>query len=757
MSKIKKLFAVFLFLFSFAKVSFGQPNLYAEDTIQVIKITFSYPNWDYMLDTAKLGSDSYILATQVIVNGVVYDSVGVKFKGNSSYDSSQSKNPLHIKLDYVHGNASYYGRQDIKLGNGFSDPSLIREALAYKILRNYMAEPLCNFAHVTINNVYYGVFSNAESIDSGFNSNHFYSSGKAFFKCNPVNVVSGQIPNLLYLGTDSVNYYPRYEMKSAYGWNELIGLCDTLANSPNVIDTILDVDRALWMLAFNNVTVNLDSYSGAYAQNYYLYRDDNKRFVPIIWDLNMCFGGFTNTGTSNLSISGEQQMTPLLHSTYGGRPLIMNLLADSAYFKMYIAHMRTISDEFFSNGLYNLIAQNMQSLIDTSVAAELHPFYSYPQFQQGLTGNVVNIPGIANLMGTRSTFLNSTPQFQLVPPVISNVIASPVAVALNDTIWVTASVTGSSNVYLGYRDQLWKRFYRIKMFDDGLHGDGIAGDQIFGAMMIASSGLMQYYIYSDNSDAGVFSPVRAEYEFYSYQVAISTAGPGQVVINELMSNNSAFWATNASGQHSDWIELFNNSGYPLSLNGLYMTDDVTNHFKYALPDIIISGNGMQIFWADGNASSSTEFHANFHLSSSGETLMLCNNAGVVLDSIVFPSLAADESYGRCPNGFGPFMVYSSPSFNGWNICPGGVNEETSDAFSFVIYPNPASSSFTLKSSLDNGIFEIVSIEGEICKKGSFDNTSIEIDTRELASGLYLVLIKNNSGTLFGSKKLSVFH
>ena len=42
---------------------------------------------------------------------------------------------------------------------------------------------------------------------------------------------------------------------------------------PPVAEKVLDVDRALWMLAFNNVLVNLDSYSGAFRQNYYLYHD----------------------------------------------------------------------------------------------------------------------------------------------------------------------------------------------------------------------------------------------------------------------------------------------------------------------------------------------------------------------------------------------------------------------------------------------------------------------------------------------------
>lgn len=121
-------------------------------------------------------------------------------------------------------------------------------------------------------------------------------------------------PNLKYLGADSSFYMSAYEMKSDYGWSDLIELCYTLENEIENIESVLDVDRALWMLAFNNVTVNLDSYIGGFAQNYYLYKDETGRFSCIIWDLNEGFGTFDQTGTIKLgSTSNKSQMTHLLH------------------------------------------------------------------------------------------------------------------------------------------------------------------------------------------------------------------------------------------------------------------------------------------------------------------------------------------------------------------------------------------------------------------------------------------------------------
>ena len=114
-----------LFLISLF-ITKAQNPFYALSTIQKIEVHFSAVNWDYHMDTAKIGADDYVLAEWVKINGLQFDSVGVKYKGNSSYDSTYIKNPLHIELDFVNDQA-YNGVTDIKLGNGYADPSVIRE------------------------------------------------------------------------------------------------------------------------------------------------------------------------------------------------------------------------------------------------------------------------------------------------------------------------------------------------------------------------------------------------------------------------------------------------------------------------------------------------------------------------------------------------------------------------------------------------------------------------------------------------------
>ncbi|MDP5139243.1 MAG: CotH kinase family protein, partial [Spirosomaceae bacterium] len=279
-----KFFTTSLLVFFIQLVS--AQGLYDLNTVQTIEISFAQSNWDQLLDAAYAGDGDYFMAQSVTINGIVFDSVGVKYKGNSTYNANQVKNPLHIELD-TYKDHIYETYTDIKLSNVAKDPSFLREVLSYQVLRQYMDAPLSNYANVYVNGTLIGLYSNSESISKKFVNDRFGSKDNTFVKCNPpegAGPQSSDFPNLVYRGEDSTNYYAAYELKSDAGWDELIDLCDTLANHLSDIEQVLDVDRALWMLAFNNVLVNLDSYLGAFAQNYYLYRDDYHRFLPVVWD-----------------------------------------------------------------------------------------------------------------------------------------------------------------------------------------------------------------------------------------------------------------------------------------------------------------------------------------------------------------------------------------------------------------------------------------------------------------------------------------
>jgi hypothetical protein len=736
----KNLFAVLICLNTFS--GFSQ-SFYDINSIQKIEILFSQSNWDYMMDTAKAGKDGYLMAQWVKVNGIQFDSAGVKFKGNSSYNASNAKNPFHIELDYIK-NQDYLGYKDLKLSNGFKDPSMVREVLAYSIANKYMASPLANFCQLYINGSYIGVYTNCEAVTKTFCDNHFYSKDNSFFFMDNFSCP------LKYNGPDSASY-TTYTIKSSTGWKPLINLCDTLVNKSAFIESILDVDRSLWMMGFDNVLVNLDSYIGGPTHNYYAYRDNNGRFNPIIWDVNEAFGNFNNAGGGPpLSLSQEQTMSAFIHSTDPNWPLIQQLLANPMFKRMYIAHMRTIISENFANGSYTTTAFNMQAIADTAIQSDPNKFFTYANFLSNVNNNVGTTAGLSVLMGPRVTYLNSTADFTYTPPTITSASAAATP-SLSSPVTLTANVTNanSNTVYLGYRFAVTQRFNRVLMYDDGLHNDGVASDNIFGATFTMTASTAQYYVYAENNLAGMFEPQRAEYEFYTLK-AVQTASVGQVYINEIMANNVS-GTMNESSQFEDWVEIYNTTSVPLELNGLYLTDNYSQPTKFPFPpNSVVPANGFIVIWADQNASTSSYVHCNFKLSSAGERLMLSNGSGVVLDSISFGAQTADKSMARCPDGAGTFSVGASPTFKTSN-CTIGINELNKNTAEFKIYPNPSNDQVSIKSESEkNSSLEIFNVIGESIYKTTF-NPNATINTRNWEAGIYFVRVNGVSKKLIVTK------
>jgi spore coat protein CotH len=111
---MNKIILSFLFA-AFIGVTASAQTFYDRATIQTIEIFFGFANWDAQLDALATTTEDYLVADSVRINGVMYDSVGVKYKGNSSYNANNNKNPIHIELNYIHGSADYQGYTDIKL------------------------------------------------------------------------------------------------------------------------------------------------------------------------------------------------------------------------------------------------------------------------------------------------------------------------------------------------------------------------------------------------------------------------------------------------------------------------------------------------------------------------------------------------------------------------------------------------------------------------------------------------------------------
>ncbi len=749
---MKKLSFLFVTISIFA-IKLSAQNFYDRSTIQTIEIFFSATNWDAQLDNLASTTEGYLLADSVRINGTMFDSVGVKYKGNSSYNANNNKNPLHINLDYVHSKADYQGYTNIKLQNGYQDPSMIREVLSYAVLEQFMDCPKANFANVYINGSLRGLYSSAESINDKFNADHYYTETGAFFKCNPVGGAgpggAGISPDLKYLGQDSSLYANGYELQSNNGWNKLRNLTDTLNNYPSQIEKILDVDRALWMLAFNNVLVNLDSYSGAFRQNYYLYYDLNNRFVPTVWDLNMSFSGFPG-GTGSGTVT-PASLDPMSNSTSANHPLIVKMMANPLYKRMYMAHVRTLVKDIFESGQYLTTANTIRTTIDAAVQADPYKFYTYTQYQNSLTtavsgggggpGGGSSTPGIQQLMTARVTYFNTNANYVLVAPTISAYAVSNTTPNYGTTVAFTATCANETSVYFGYRFDKQLKFIRVAMFDDGLHGDGAAGDHVFGVNLALNCTQVQYYIYAENANAGLFSPQRAEHEYHTLLINAPLATNGQVLINEILADNS--YLDDAYGESDDWIELYNTTNNALTVGGLYLSDDITNLTKFQIPaGTVIAPNSVLPIWTDDDADQLTGIHTNFKLSTTGESVVLSNGV-TPYDQVDYTAQTVNVAYARCNDG-GTFTL-TQPTFAALNNCHLSVNEL--EIFDVTVFPVPSATNFSIRSNeQDELTLKVFDLQGRIVHEGTAINGVTEINASQWNPGVYQLLLQSTNGT-----------
>jgi len=525
---MNKCWYILLIIIGLAPSFLYSQNLYDLSKVQDVKIYIDDPFWDNKLNAYKKRGEEKRLLAKVKINGVSYDSVGVRYKGNSSYFNTRktgsTKLPFNVKLNHIKkGQATPDGFKTLKLSNVFRDPSYLREALSYEIAGNYMIAPRANFAKVYVNDSYLGLYNLTESIDNNFLENNFGESNGILIKCDPAwkaKEVKGCAVNekatLKYLGPDTSCYKNSYELKSAHGWEELVQFTKTLNKDPRQLEKKLNIDATLWMLAFDNVLVNLDSYLGRLSHNYYIYQDSMGQFNPIIWDMNMSFGGFRFAGTGkSLTDTELQELSPLLHykSRNKERPLVLQLLDNDLYRKIYLAHIRTILNDHFNNDKYKERAQTIQKKIDNLVKEDKNKLYTYEGFPQNMSTTTLagtsKIIGLTELMEKRIVYLSKHPLLTKTPPTISNVKHQ----SADDKTTITASIQNADKVLLYYRNTN-SIFQKIEMRDNGEYSDGAAEDGIFG-ISITELPNTQYYIVGENKDAAMLSPEKAAFEFHT--------------------------------------------------------------------------------------------------------------------------------------------------------------------------------------------------------------------------------------------------
>ena len=330
--------------------------------------------------------------------------------------------------------------------------------------------------------------------------------------------------------------------------------------------------------------------------------------------------------------------------------LLNRLLANPIIRARYVAHVRTITNEWLDWERMGPVIEGYHQLIHDEVKADTRKLYPFDDFLKNLTEGLPGrrpLPGLKSFVEERGDFLRKHPEVSKSHPIMTNVTHE----TTQRGSFVSATITGDvipEQVILYHAPARHLRFEQVSMLDDGKHNDGAAGDGIYGGQL-PDNGRTYYYVEARKGGdvpITVFYPTNTERGSIEFVPDLRIVENSPVVISEIMAINKAT-LKDPQGDFDDWIEVHNRSDESIDLSGKFLSDSKSNPRKWAFPEETVIGPGDYLLvWADEDEAK-IGLHANFKLSKEGESVLLIDTDGVsALDTVSFETLSEDVAFGR---------------------------------------------------------------------------------------------------------------
>ncbi len=161
-----------------------ESSLFSTDSIIDVDVSISEEDWADLLENAI---DEEYYSCDVTVNGTKYTNVGIRAKGNTSLSmvASSDSDRYSFKIcfdEYVDGQ-SCDGLTKLVLNNNYSDATMMKEAICYDMFAFLGADAsLYNYAKVSINGEYYGVYLALEPVEESFAMRNYGANYGEFYK-----------------------------------------------------------------------------------------------------------------------------------------------------------------------------------------------------------------------------------------------------------------------------------------------------------------------------------------------------------------------------------------------------------------------------------------------------------------------------------------------------------------------------------------------------------------------------------------------
>ena len=730
----------------------GRPDegLYHPDSIRTVNLTFPQSNYWTLLGQ-NYASETNLLASMTMA-GQTLDSIGVRFRGNTSYTtiSSSQKKSFGIETDWLRPGQDILGFRNLKFNNAHGDATFMREVLYNQTARRHTPIAKGNFIRLFLNGQDWGIYDHVQDVDKEFLKEWFLSNDGPRFRATTG--VSGGAPGggwgdgtagMNFLGLDTNLYKSYYSLKSsdiALTWEALVQACRALSLVPSAPSDstrrYLDIDRILWYLAVENIFADDDSYIMKGKMDYMVYYEpETGRTFPFEYDGNSSFLSNAATSTS---------WGPFKNVSNVNYPLLNKLLNVPEWRQRYLAHYRTILAESFNPTRLHPVIDTMHARIAALVAADTKKLYTTANYTSGVTS-------LKTFVTNRYNYLRTQTEVAQQGPIVLSLDQYDSLGRWNEAplpgarVLVRAQVSNPATVQalrLYYATGWVGNFGQINMLDNGMSGDSLAGDGIYGAYLPgqAAQSVVRYYVEAvatNTAQSVTYYPPGAEHDVMVYRVQ-GGASRDRLVINEIMALNQG-GPVDDNGESEDWIELHNRSNASVDAGGFCLTDNPTNLRKWSFPlGTSVPAGGYLVIWADED-SSQGPLHANFKLSALGETLYLYDSNLVLQDELIFAAQVADSSLARIPNGSGPFVrrPHTIAANNNWAL---GVETNQTCQPLLTLYPNPAQDILRVRLNLLEDAspwrIELVDVTGRVHRTHEGWGGDISLAVEGMAAGTY---------------------
>ncbi|MFN0031994.1 MAG: CotH kinase family protein [Flavobacteriales bacterium] len=376
--------------------------------IHEIHITFPISNWHQQMLTNhtledQTGSAVYLMGT-LDFDGVVKDSVGFKFKGNSSFNNPSIKKSWKISTEEFIDSNEVDDENEFNLNNGFKDPSFLREKLCLDFLNHYQVPaPRCDYANVYVNGELFGFYILVEEVDKKFLKTHFGNKGGNLYKGDPHG-------DLHFAGTSAGPYESNYTKETnsdENDWTDLIWFIDNLNNTPSdqlvdSLDASFNTMEYVKSWATSIMFSQFDSYTGS-GHNYFVYHNTaTNRFEWINWDVNEAFGSFNFSGSIGNMTTVPIDYVPIAPAQ---RPLHMKMKDVDVYWDEYRNFMCNTLNDYFNSAHMDYLIDSLHTAISDGVEADPNKLFTFLQFEQNTDQSVGNILGLKPFVSARYDFL----------------------------------------------------------------------------------------------------------------------------------------------------------------------------------------------------------------------------------------------------------------------------------------------------------------------------------------------------------------